>query len=1121
MPGGPSIAEDTRSADPGFARPSPDDTLEREQEDATEEFLGELRLARRLQTPGQLLRLSLAVLIGVPLLLGGPVESRLAALSPLAVFLAGVFLVFTLLTIFELLGGSSERGGSHGLVAETVGGLPSFLTGWALIGAEMALAGSLLHAGGELVAFSLSIPSLALPVSAGLLSFVLLTKLFSFDRRRRARNVGLILGLLGLAVLLGGALLGPSWTMPPRPVGLDATQVLNASARLMVLYFAVEAVLASRRQIRRERIDLPRALFSALIGGALLLGVPLWLLAGLSGGEGGAAGWRLLLAPGALPGWSVASVGLIAVLLTAHALLTLAARTLYDMTRLGAFPPGLLALRRPFSAPPLLLLVITAGAAGGILLSPLLDTIGVTGGLLLVVILGVNLAGIYSRRTETERRRTIQIPLFPLVPAISIVASLSLLANLGLKVQGAIGVLLLAGGAAYAVYGRRHQVAAQEGVVLFGSDQRVEKEEGQYRILVPVAPGERRAYLLQLAVALAGEQGGDVLPLQVIQVADPLAMEEGRRLARERNTLFRWSTRLASQAGVPIHPVTRLARTVPEGIVDTVIDEEVDLLLLPWAVKDDPESGRMGSVLDPVIEQSPCDTAVVAYRARTEREEEVDPEIALQLEDILVPTAGGPHAPLAIGLALVLARQHGAKVHAVYVSDPSSSEAEIAAGEARIARTLTEMREQVAEALGWQEEADPLAGAVVESRVLLADDVAQGIATASAEMDLAFIGASEESLLDQVLFGNLPRRIAGACQSPVVMVRRYRGLSRFWLRRVWDSISKALPTLTDEDQIELYKRVRRGARPDVDFFVMMGLAAAIAAFGLLLSSGAVIIGAMLVAPLFTPILAFSMAIALGDIRLIRVAVESSLRGIFLAVGLALAIGVLAPLPANPAELPEIASRIQPNLLDLAVALAAGAAGAYAVARRDVAAALPGVAIAAALVPPLAVIGIGLAAGRLAIAGGATLLVTTNLIAISLAGAITLLLLGFRPASRRERRFNLRTGLIVTLVLFFIISVPLAAVLVRAARRSATHQTVTAVLQEEIGNRPAYQLGEVTVEHGDAGLSVTAWAYLRDSSAQIDGQAIAALLEERTGQTVELKLVPIPIERFESPRPTAP
>jgi len=389
----------------------------------------------------------------------------------------------------------------------------------------------------------------------------------------------------------------------------------------------------------------------------------------------------------------------------------------------------------------------------------------------------------------------------------------------------------------------------------------------------------------------------------------------------------------------------------------------------------------------------------------------------------------------------------------------------------------------------------------------------EGIAEASQAADLAFIGASEESMIDQVLFGNLPRQIAAACHAPVVMVRRYRGLRQFWLRRIWDSVSQAFPTLARGEQIDLYKYVRRGARPDVDFFVMMGLAAVIAAFGLLLNSGAVIIGAMLVAPLFTPILAFSLAISMGDVRLVRVALESSLKGVFLAIGLALIIGIAAPLPVDPVGIPEIASRVQPNLLDLAVALAAGAAGAYALARKDVAAALPGVAIAAALVPPLAAVGISLAAGRFDSAGGAALLVTTNLIAISLAGAITLLLLGFRPAERGERQARLRTGLAVSLLLLIVISLPLAAVLLRTAQQSSRRQLVNNTLRQELDGYAGVALGQVEVEEAGGVETVTATLYVSQISDPVDGEFLAGRLAQRLGEPVHLRLIQVPVLEF--------
>lgn len=1093
------------------------ESIEDAEERAAEEFLGELRLTRRLSSKAQVVRLALAASVGAVFLFADPLDLDLGRYLPLAVLLAAAILGLTLLTVLELVGGSSERGGSQGLVAETVGGLPSFLTGWSLIAAEVLLAGAFLRYGGQMAARIVGDSILDLPLALAGLLLVLLTQLFPLDRRRRIRNLALNLVVLGLLAAMGAALLSGSWRPPVAPGGaVDAADFWRTAARMSVLYLGLEAVLASRRQIRSERAPLVSSLALALGAGLVLLAIPLMVLAGLPP-EAALLGFASV-ALGGIPAQASAGLAILAILVSSHAVSTLAARTLYDMSRQGAFTASLRALRRPFLVPPGLILVVGASSAAAVLLADRVRAFDLAVALLLATALGVTAAAIHSRRIEQERRRLIELPLFPVIHAVAIGGILSLFLHLTPLVQILALAWLLLGSAYYFLYARQRQLAAQEGVVYFGAARQIDKKEDRYRIVVPLAPGERGELLLDLAMAVAKQQGGEVLPLQVIVVPDPLGMEEGRRLAKERNTLFRWSTRVASDAGVSVHPITRLARTVPEGIVDTVIEEDCDLLLMPWAIVDGEETGEMGEVLDPVIEQSPCNTAVLAYRPaalREEGEQREEPRGRTAIGDILVPTAGGPHAPLAVGLGLLLAREYGAKVHAVYVAGPNSTPAEIAAGEARIENTLHAMREEVAEALDRADGADPLTGAQVESRIVLSDDVVTGIAEASSDVDLALIGASEESMIDQVLFGNLPRRIAAGCQAPVIMVRRYRGLSRFWVRRLWDSISHAMPTLTSEDQIDLYKRVRRGARPDVDFFVMMGLAAVIATLGLLLDSGAVIIGAMLVAPLFTPILAFSMAIAMGDIRLIRLAIESSLKGIFLAIGLALVIAALAPLPIDPVQLPEIAGRTQPNLLDLAVALAAGAAGAYAVARKDVAAALPGVAIAAALVPPLAVVGIGLAVGRFASAGGAVLLVIANLIAISLAGAITLLLLGFRPADRGERQAHLRMGLVATLMLTIVISIPLGAVLIRAARRSAREQAVTAVLEASLPTGAGYELSDVRIEEGEHTLQVSAWVHHPGGEVELDGPRLLSELEERVGRAVSLRVIPIEVDLFES------
>jgi uncharacterized hydrophobic protein (TIGR00271 family) len=206
------------------------------------------------------------------------------------------------------------------------------------------------------------------------------------------------------------------------------------------------------------------------------------------------------------------------------------------------------------------------------------------------------------------------------------------------------------------------------------------------------------------------------------------------------------------------------------------------------------------------------------------------------------------------------------------------------------------------------------------------------------------------------------------------------------------------------------------------FTTLLSLSVAIATFGLIANSTAVVIGAMLVAPLMTPIQASAAAVVMGWTR----RQLNTLAFVLLAAGWAVALSFsLALITPDQAVLPsEVLARTNPTLLDLFVALAAGAAGAYTLVRRE-SSALPGVAVAVALVPPLSVVGITLEANQNDLALNALLLFTTNLVAIVLAASLVLIITGFTPTSLRERnRTQIRRGFIVSAIAVVIIAIPL-------------------------------------------------------------------------------------------------
>ncbi|HSQ86590.1 MAG TPA: TIGR00341 family protein, partial [Desulfobacterales bacterium] len=183
-----------------------------------------------------------------------------------------------------------------------------------------------------------------------------------------------------------------------------------------------------------------------------------------------------------------------------------------------------------------------------------------------------------------------------------------------------------------------------------------------------------------------------------------------------------------------------------------------------------------------------------------------------------------------------------------------------------------------------------------------------------------------------------------------------------------------------ERVVTVYEDIERGSKPELRFYAMVGASTAIAAFGLIMNSTAVVIGAMLVAPLMTPIFGIALALVRGDASLLGRAIRAEIVGVILTVSLAACFGLVIP---ELEVTQEMLSRTSPNLLDLLVAVFAGFAGAYAMVDEHISPALPGVAIATAIVPPLANSGLCLALGAYYGAMGSFLLFFANFLSILL------------------------------------------------------------------------------------------------------------------------------------------
>ena len=251
-----------------------------------------------------------------------------------------------------------------------------------------------------------------------------------------------------------------------------------------------------------------------------------------------------------------------------------------------------------------------------------------------------------------------------------------------------------------------------------------------------------------------------------------------------------------------------------------------------------------------------------------------------------------------------------------------------------------------------------------------------------------------------------------------------------------------LQRMRDQLFFEGPERNRRLSR----FWLLLPLSAVIASAGVVSDSTATVIGAMIVAPLMTPILGIVLAVILTDAPNLRRSVLLVLAGAAAVIALAWLLGLFIPYPIVAATNSQVAARITPRLVDLIAALATGAVGSVALARSDISDTLPGVAIAISLVPPLAVVGLTLESGATHQALGALLLFITNVAAILASGIVVMAFYRVHRVSDRLAgpAFRRRGAVVVVAAFLCLVIVPLQINSERIDRTSVRQADVQAV-----------------------------------------------------------------------------
>jgi len=942
--------------------------------------------------------------------------------TPLTYLVSALFFIPIILSLAERVTASKKRSGIFSLMYANHDVRYAYAVGWLMLGGLLFL-GALLAYGGGIYLSELLLRYFETRIDPRWLAGAfILPVIVNHTFGARANWSIRLMALVAAVVLLVSLLVWVNANPPLSIIGysyLSNGTFLEAIPYLTIGLWGLHFLLEKWAHVRgsKRQILLPMM-------GSLLLMVLLGTLTAVFFVK-----YPLLLNSGTTPLIALASavhplvesllmfVGIVLALIGVDQAVGSSSRLVGEMVTVGFLPDGFIVKR---TTAVFLLFTLATVMAGVAVFLPLDTIVGSSAAALSLIFTLLNLPGLLQSHSPFPDNRPIKLPLHPLFPMISIVISASFV--LYLSFAEIIGLLawIIAGGVYYFQYARKRAIIARQRNEFIGDAVSIPHDKKGYRLVVGVSAAETAVSLINAGVKIARARDGELLVIHIVTALDGRSDAQEQAIGTEA---YNWVTEAVAKGAVdvddvPIFPMVRIAPTAKDGINATIWEESVDGLLLGWPLRGDvPPLLEQDGAIDTIVRRASCEVMILRG------------DLPAVAQNILVPMTSEQHAPAALTLGRQLASEKVVAYKPVYGHDNER-------GHGRVAMSLNQI---IAHTKG-DARVEP---AIEKTRHLEKDTISKSV-----DYDLLVMGISGEGFLATTAFGGTAVSITEQVAIPTILVKRQEKQTAFLLRRTWEGLSSVLPDLSKKEMGIVGRNMRQNGKADINFYVLLILAALIAFVGLLQNSAAVIIGAMLVAPLMSPILALAHSIVRGNFKLMRQAFNSTVSGVVFAIMLpTMLMLIFEAMGMNLPITPEIAARTEPGALDLVVALLSGAVAAFAVSQVSVAAALPGVAIAAALVPPLAVVGYGLGTVDFDIAGGAFLLFTVNFAAIVLSGALMFLLLGVRPPLQDERGQQTRSGLLLAVGGLALVLIPLILTGRIASMNGQDEQAIRTIVEE--------------------------------------------------------------------------
>jgi nucleotide-binding universal stress UspA family protein len=537
-----------------------------------------------------------------------------------------------------------------------------------------------------------------------------------------------------------------------------------------IAFEGYDLIATVAEEIKEPEKNIPRATFISLGITMVMYMLILFVSLAAVSPPDGRPSWRFLgdygetaivrAAEGFMPAFGVAIIvfgGLLSTMSALNATVMASSRVAFSMGR-DRLLPFAMATIHPERRTPHIAIMVTGVILLAMALTLPIEAVGSAASLIFLLTFAmVNLSVITLRRKAPELKRRYKVPFYPFVPVLGIVLNVFLAVYqftfqpLAWYLTGGwilFGLILY-----YAFFKEKAEAVRPQILEPTRAPDVIERDA----VVVPLHNPDHVQALLNYAKPIADARGLRTVAMSVVQVPHQLPIHEGLRFAHHREALLNRGREHAISQGVDLDTELVVAHQAHDGILEGARRSGADLLVMGWKGYTDTRDRMFGEVADQVIRNAPCDLALLKVESS---------EIPKRC---LFPTAGGAHALLAAELLNVLGPAFGMSVTACQVVDPDASPAERAEAHHWIDKTL--------ERIGPDVEVDRL---LIES-----ESIAGGIARASKDFDLVVLGAAREPIFRQVLFGEIPEKVARYSPASVLVVKQYEGHVRSVFKRMF------------------------------------------------------------------------------------------------------------------------------------------------------------------------------------------------------------------------------------------------------------------------------------------------------------------------------------------------